>query len=79
MTSNTDFQRKLTQTSNAAEKHHRLLMEVGEMFKERYGVHYSDVDGDLMIDCLDHNGGTITVEMCDKAMVELGYPKLEKK
>jgi hypothetical protein len=79
MTTNTIFQRKLTQTANAAEKHNRLQQEVGEMFKERYGVHYSDVDCDSVIDALDINGGNITVEQCDEYMTTCGHPPLGKK
>jgi len=79
MTTNTIFQRKLTQTANAAEKFTRLQQEIGEMFIERYGKHYSDVDCDPIIDCLNQIGGDITVEQCDQYMTELGYPPLEKK
>lgn len=79
MTTNTIFQRKLTQTANAAEKHHRLCQEIGEMFVERYGVHYSDVDCDAVIDCLNQNGGNITVEQCDEYMTQCGHPPLLKK
>lgn len=76
MTSNTDFQRKLTQTANAAEKHMRLLFEVGEMFKERYGAHYSDHDVDSIIDVLDQSGGHLTVAEVDKLMSEKGFDVL---
>jgi uncharacterized ferritin-like protein (DUF455 family) len=78
MTTNTEFQRKLTQTANAAEKHFRLLEEVGKMFEERYGAHYSDVDCDSVIDALNQTGGKITVAEVDKAMALVGHPKLEK-
>ena len=79
MTTNTEFQRKLTQTASAAEKHHRLQTEIGKMFEERYGIHYSDVDCDSVIDCLDVNGGSITVEQVDEYMATVGHPKLENK
>jgi len=79
MTTNTIFQRKLTQTANAAEKFTKLQQEVGEMFVERYGVHYSDVDCDAIIDTLNQGGGEITIAQCDEYMTACGHPPLEKK
>lgn len=76
MTTNTEFLRKFNQTADAAEKHNRLQMELGEMFKERYGIHYSDVDCDSVIDTVDLNGGRMSLVDIDEAMAMCGHPKL---
>lgn len=76
MTTNTEFLRKFNQTADAAEKLTRLQQELGEMFKERYGQHYSDVDCDPVIDTVDVNGGRMTLAEIDESMAMCGCPKL---
>lgn len=51
--------------------------DLTEAFNERYGVTYSDIDADGIIDILDYGGGTnLTVAQCDAIMGALGYPPL---
>lgn len=54
--------------------------ELTQAFEERYGVTYSEVDADSLIDALDYgSGGRITLRECDKIMLEHGKPVLKKK
>lgn len=47
--------------------------ELTDAFRERYGVTYSDVDCDRLIDILDYHGGDdLTVRDCDEAMAACG-------
>lgn len=46
-----------------------------DAFEERYGIHYSDIDEDWLIDCFDYGGGGLpTLERMDEMMAENGYP-----
>lgn len=48
-----------------------------ELFIERYGVDYSDVDCDLLIDCADYGqGAPMTIKVLDADMLSKGYPVL---
>ena len=70
--------RVLQQLAKIAEKYNQLSIKVGEMFQERYGVTYSDVDCDEIIDILDYNGGSITLEEADRYMTAAGYPPIRR-
>jgi len=59
---NSRFQKLLDQASKAAEKHKELSDKVNAECIRRFGVSYSDVDADGIIDVIDIYGGTITVE-----------------
>lgn len=55
--SNSKFTQLLTQTAKAAEKHKLLVMRVNDECIARYGISYSDVDADTIIDNLNYIGG----------------------
>lgn len=47
--------------------------ELTAAFEERYGLTYSDVDCDALIDVLDYGGGArLTVADCDREMLACG-------
>ena len=70
-----EFDRLLKRTARAAAKHFDLQQELNDEFIKRYGVTYSDVDADELIDILDLSGGTINERYADKAMAMAGHPK----
>lgn len=65
---NREFQSLLDRCAKAAEKHIRLIKEVEQECEARYGVSYSDVDADGIIDVLNYQGGKITVKQFHKEM-----------
>lgn len=67
-------QRLLNHAASLAEKQAWAQSKLTEAFQARYGVTYSDVDADEIIDILDYNGGHITLDECDRIMSEKGYP-----
>jgi len=53
--------------------------ELTAAFRDRYGVTYSDVDCDALIDILDYAGGAgLTVAECDRLMAASGAPVITK-
>lgn len=66
--------RLLNQACRIAEKQLAMSHVLTDAFNERYGVTYSDVDADQIIDALDYGVGTITLAGCDSIMTEAGYP-----
>lgn len=54
----------------------KLQQKLTEAFEERYGVTYSAVDSDELIDVLDYHGGHINLKLADEAMFRAGYPAL---
>lgn len=69
-------QRLLDRAVIAASAAHSVQRLLTEAFEERYGVTYSDVDCDPIIDCLDYgSGNALTIKDCDRLMAECGvYP-----
>jgi hypothetical protein len=66
--------RFLTRATRLAAKSQEMQNNLTEAFRERYGVTYSDVDCDFLIEALDYNGGDLlTLEECDLHMKECGY------
>jgi hypothetical protein len=63
------FQRLLNRAADAAARHRAALEALSDAFVKRYGVHYSDVDADFIIDAVDLEGHRVTVEECDREMV----------
>lgn len=53
-----EFQRLLNSAAKAAEKHFSLTNAVAAECERRYGVTWSDVDCDAIIDILDHHGAS---------------------
>lgn len=54
--------------------------QLTEAFQERYGVTYSDVDADPIIDALDYGTGRLSsLAECDRIMAEHGAPRLTLK
>ena len=52
--------------------------KLSEAFESRYGLTYSDVDADEIIDILDYGaGGKLTIADCDRIMGDLGHPPRE--
>lgn len=66
--------RMLTKAGRLAEEMQGVQQSLTEAFRHRYGVTYSDVDADEIIDVLDYQGGKLTVEDCDRIMTAAGYP-----
>lgn len=66
--------RLLKRAARAAERKQEYQALLTEAFIERYGVTYSDVDADEIIDVLDYHGGDIDLDTCDRVMSGLGYP-----
>lgn len=71
-------QRLLDRANRVAKEAATVQSELTEAFNARYGVTYSDVDCDWLIDAFDYGGSAdrITVAECDKYMAECGAPKL---
>lgn len=63
-----EFDKLLKRTARAAAKHFDLQQELNDEFIKRYGVTYSDVDADELIDILDMGGGTISEKFVDRVM-----------
>lgn len=70
--------RDLQKLANIAEKHSQLAIDVDNMFIERYGVPYSEVDCGEIIEILDYTGGSITLEEADRYMTAAGYPPIRR-
>lgn len=70
--------RVLQQMANTAEKHTRLAIDVYQMFLERYGVTYCDVDCVELIKTLNYDGGSITLGEADRYMTAEGYPPIRR-
>lgn len=69
--------RLLNKGVRIASEAHKMNQELTEAFVERYGVTYSDVDADSIIDVLDYGVASgLTLEECDDIMTEAGYPPL---
>lgn len=66
----------LRKASELAERKMAVQIELTAAFVERYGVTYSDVDADKIIDTLDIHGGAITVAECDRIMTSCGHPPI---
>lgn len=69
----------LTRASRLAAKAQEMQSVLTDAFHERYGVSYSDVDCDSLIDALDYQGQeSLTLAEADKLMTEAGHPPLPK-
>jgi hypothetical protein len=67
----------LRRAARIAEQASKVQADLTEAFRDRYGVTYSDVDCDWLIDVLDYGGGkNLTVAECDRAMENCGAPRL---
>lgn len=53
---NSEFTKLLTQAAKAARKHRELCNRVNHECIARYGVSFSDVDADTIIDTIDYIG-----------------------
>ena len=51
-----EFQKLLNQCAKLAHKHRLLNKSVGKECERRFGVHYSEIDADWIIDKLDYDG-----------------------
>lgn len=70
--------RMLAKANRIAGEAHEMAGILTEAFVERYGVTYSDVDADSIIDALDYGNATgVTLEECDDIMTECGYPPIK--
>lgn len=75
---NRQFAGLLKRAARLAAEKAAVQQELSEAFRARYGVTYSDVDADWIIDELDYGGGeTITVARSDEEMTICGYPPLD--
>lgn len=66
--------RLLRKAAKLAEESQIVHGELTNAFIERYGITYSDVDADSIIDTLDYFGGSLTVAECDDIMAATGHP-----
>lgn len=66
--------RMLKRAARVAEEMTQIASSLSAAFIQRYGVTYSDVDADEIIDVLDYHGGHLTVADCDRIMTEAGHP-----
>lgn len=75
---NSEFTKLLTQTAKAANKHFTLLAKVNDECIARYGVSYTEVDADGIIDTLDQNGGyAFTEKQFHEAMLLSNCERLD--
>ena len=70
--------RDLQKLADITETRSQLQINIGQMFVERYGITYSDVDCERLIDTLDYWGGSITLEEADRYMTAEGYPPIRR-
>lgn len=66
--------RLLKKAARLSAEFQEIQSQLTDAFNERYGVTYSDVDADAIIDTLDYGGGDLTVEECDNIMAATGNP-----
>lgn len=66
--------RLLKKAARISAEYQDIQNQLTDAFNERYGVTYSDVDADGIIDVLDYGGGDLTVEDCDAIMAATGNP-----
>lgn len=65
----------LERAARSAAHAKRMQAILTKAFEERYGVTYSDVDSDWLIEVLDYgNGRTPTLADCDRVMTDAGHP-----
>ncbi len=64
----------LRKAASISEQHSVIQGKLTEAFEDRYGVTYSDIDCDQLIDILDYGGGHIDLKKCDEIMRNHGYP-----
>ena len=75
---NRDFAGLLRRAQRIAKEASAVQAELTDAFEARYGVTYSEVNEDWIIDSLDYGGGaTLTVGTVDKLMAENGHPLKE--
>lgn len=68
---------KLHAACRLAEKHTKVNREIHRLFEERYGVSYSEIDEDWLIDSLDYGtGALVSLKQCDDLMRTNGYPPI---
>lgn len=73
-------QRLIDRACRSAIKHNEISRLITDAFMERYGATHSEADEDWLIDTLDCGiGPAVSLERCDKLMLEAGYPVLSKK
>lgn len=66
--------RMLKRAARVAEEKTQIASSLSAAFMHRYGVTYSDIDADDIIDVLDYHGGELTVADCDRIMSAAGHP-----
>lgn len=64
----------LRKAVSISEKHFAIQQELSDAFQDRYGVTYSDIDCDELIDIFDYGGGQMDLKTCDEIMNSHGYP-----
>lgn len=71
--------RLLRRAARLAEQSSIVQGQLTDAFRQRYGVTYSDVDCDRLIDILDYHGAdNLTVRECDEAMAACGVFPLSR-
>lgn len=69
--------KKLNAAVRFARKHNEINREINRLFEKRYGVSYSDIDEDWLIDSLDYGTGAfVSLKQCDELMTKNGHPPL---
>lgn len=71
------FSKLVLSAQKIARKHMDLSSQITEAFIARYGITFSDIDADELIEAFDYGGGDcFTVHEIDKIMTSKGYPPL---
>ena len=68
------FAQLLERAQRIAQEHVQMQAALTEAFEERYGVTYSAVEAERVVDALDYGQGVVTVAEVDAAMKERGAP-----
>lgn len=72
-------QRLLDRAVRIAKAAAKVQGELTEAFEQRYGLTYSDVDCDALIDIFEYGGGArVTVADCDREMLLCGVSPTPK-
>lgn len=72
------FNAACRRTIAASQKNNQQLTQLHEIFQERYGVVYNDLDIDELVDCFEYGaGGYSTMAEIDEIMTRNGHPPKE--
>ncbi len=71
-------QRLIVLAITAVRRHNKLNARIHGAFEARYGIDFSAIDEDALIDIFDYGqANNITLKQCDNLMSRNGYPPLK--